>query len=92
MSLGNLIINLTYLLFNIGVLSSKCGEIIDPENENPIQSGDYNIGKSETIPNEFPWQAYIRIVQKGNTLFCGGSIISSKHILTAAHCVEDMEM
>ena len=35
--------------------------------------------------NEYPWQAALK--QSSNSLpFCGGSIITSKMVLTAAHC------
>lgn len=33
---------------------------------------------------EFPWQVAIII---NNDNFCGGSLISNHHVLTAAHCV-----
>jgi len=43
------------------------------------------IGGQETSPYEYPWQA---LLFNGTTglPFCGGSIISSRIILTAAHC------
>ncbi|KAG7163347.1 Trypsin-like 1 [Homarus americanus] len=34
--------------------------------------------------NEYPWQ--VALVYK-NKFFCGGSLISDRHILTASHCV-----
>jgi secreted trypsin-like serine protease len=34
-------------------------------------------------PGQFPWQVALII---DNMYFCGGSLISSKWILTAAHC------
>ncbi|CAL4059096.1 unnamed protein product, partial [Meganyctiphanes norvegica] len=41
----------------------------------------------ETEVNEYPWQA--AMIYKGSTdVFCGGSVICSKHILTAAHCTQ----
>ena len=37
-----------------------------------------------TEVNEYPWQ--IGLVGSGTRPYCGGSILSSKTILTAAHC------
>ncbi|KAI8791200.1 chymotrypsinogen A, partial [Biomphalaria glabrata] len=34
---------------------------------------------------EFPWMAFIH--SRVREIGCGGSIIDSTHILTAAHCV-----
>ncbi|KAI8440456.1 hypothetical protein MSG28_001748 [Choristoneura fumiferana] len=43
-------------------------------------------GYNATI-QQFPYQVYL-IVQKGNDYYaCGGSILSSRFILTAAHCL-----
>ena len=38
----------------------------------------------EAIKHEFPFMAALMNRQRQ---FCGGSLIDSKHILTAAHCV-----
>jgi secreted trypsin-like serine protease len=35
-------------------------------------------------PCQFPWQVAVII---DNTYFCGGSLISSQWVLTAAHCM-----
>jgi len=45
----------------------------------------YIVGGEETSIRQFPWQAGI-IVEKKN--FCGGSLITSSHVLTAAHCTD----
>lgn len=42
------------------------------------------IGGSYTGINEYPWQVALVYNKK---FFCGGSLISDRHILTAAHCV-----
>ena len=37
--------------------------------------------------NEYPWIALLRIVMNGKTFRCGGSLVASQWIVTAAHCV-----
>lgn len=41
------------------------------------------VGGTETGVNELPYQALIRIDQR---YLCGGTLISSLYVLTAAHC------
>jgi secreted trypsin-like serine protease len=41
-------------------------------------------GGSAADRGQFPWQAAIII---DSTYFCGGSLISNRIVLTAAHCV-----
>jgi len=60
--------------------SCKCGQA-NRSNRNRIVGGD------ETGKNEYPWQVLVETRENGKTYRCGGSIISSKEILTAAHCV-----
>ena len=50
-------------------------------NLNFIHSGQ------EAIPHSWPWQVFVKIEGKAGGYDCGGSIISEKWILTAAHCV-----
>ncbi|XP_059096332.1 trypsin-3-like isoform X2 [Tigriopus californicus] len=46
---------------------------------------DRIVGGTETDPNEFPWMVSLQTTNGQH--FCGGSIIHSKYILTAAHCL-----
>jgi len=43
------------------------------------------VGGVEAVPGEFPWQVAVRI---DGMYFCGGSLIDSTHVLTAAHCTD----
>jgi secreted trypsin-like serine protease len=47
------------------------------------------VGGAEATPNEYPWVA--RIEYRSGSLLCGGTIISENLVLTAAHCVSDMD-
>ena len=43
------------------------------------------VGGKEVFKNEYPW--LVALVQKGKSnAFCGGALISSRIVLTAAHC------
>nr|AAK48894.1 CUB-serine protease [Panulirus argus] len=44
------------------------------------------VGGQETEVNEYPWQ--VLLVTRDMYVICGGSIISSQWVLTAAHCVD----
>lgn len=44
------------------------------------------VGGSETKLGEFPWMAVV-FYSKYNHNECAGSVIQSKYILTAAHCL-----
>jgi secreted trypsin-like serine protease len=43
------------------------------------------VGGNVTHPNEFPW---VVALEKKNRFYCGATLISSKHVLTAAHCID----
>jgi len=59
----------------------------DPDNLNRF--GDRRvIGGDKTNHGEFPWQACLREKTEGET-FCGGTLINSWTVLTAAHCLHE---
>ena len=43
------------------------------------------VGGGEADPNSIPWQVGL-VSNGGSNTFCGGTIITPYHILTAAHC------
>jgi len=45
------------------------------------------VGGQETKQNEYPWQVALSFSSGSGSQFCGGSILSSKTIITAAHCL-----
>jgi len=55
---------------------------------NPAQA--YNEGDTEF--GEYPWQvALLKKEEYDNVYVCGGSLIDSSHILTAAHCIKQLQ-
>jgi len=44
------------------------------------------VGGVDTTQNEYPWQAGLLEYSRPGTPFCGGTLISDREVLTAAHC------
>ena len=49
--------------------------------------GSRIVGGRDTQEGQFPWLVRLQI----NRFMCGGSLITLKHILTAAHCLTKHE-
>ncbi|XP_011631695.1 proclotting enzyme [Pogonomyrmex barbatus] len=61
--------------------TSQCGA------KNGNQDQERIVGGHNADPGEWPW---ICALFNAGRQFCGGSLINDKHVLTAAHCVANM--
>ncbi|HUG61155.1 MAG TPA: serine protease [Methylomirabilota bacterium] len=74
-----------------GVVTIAAGLGTAAADAGPIASPQI-VGGSPAGPNEFPWQVGLLSADTDNNFnaqFCGGSLIASHWVLTAAHCVTD---
>ena len=53
--------------------------------------GDFIVGGEPAAEGDWPWQVRLFQTEDMDSGFCGGSLISETWVLTAAHCVVDME-
>ncbi|CAM5141165.1 unnamed protein product, partial [Natator depressus] len=52
---------------------------------------DRVVGGTDSFHGEWPWQVSLQVKLSTQTHLCGGSIISNQRILTAAHCIYNLE-
>ncbi|GFT85659.1 hypothetical protein NPIL_438961, partial [Nephila pilipes] len=52
----------------------------------------YVVGGHDAKEHSWPWMVSIHISRNGTPrrFICGGSLISYRHVLTAAHCFDNM--
>ena len=81
------------------VLAIGCLAVASAQKFNPIPepnqfklptkpSGRITNGETATR-NQFPYQAGLRLYADNGAYWCGGTIISDRWILTAAHCTDE---
>ncbi|XP_041939560.1 tryptase-2-like [Alosa sapidissima] len=57
-----------------------------------LRSRSSIVGGEDAAPGRWPWMVYLDITNGNDTIFCGGSLINSQWVLTAAHCVENLHV
>ncbi|XP_061721686.1 CLIP domain-containing serine protease HP8-like isoform X1 [Cydia pomonella] len=58
-----------------------------------IQTNDRIVGGEQTELDEHPWTALLRYDKpRGSGFYCGGVLISSRYVMTAAHCVKGADL
>ncbi|XP_035524765.1 coagulation factor IXa [Morone saxatilis] len=58
--------------------------------EGPPTTNKRIVGGEVVIPGEIPWQVAL-IARPSGQLFCGGSILSERWVITAAHCLVEAQ-
>ncbi|KAH6924910.1 hypothetical protein HPB50_026415 [Hyalomma asiaticum] len=72
------------------ILNVPCGTPVHLPNRD---TEDRLVGGTEATPHSWPWQVSLGEAKyEGIGHFCGGSLISSQWVLTAAHCVRNRDV
>lgn len=49
------------------------------------------MGGQDAVPHSYPWMVSLTKRAMNNMHVCGGTLITRRHVLTAAHCMEDFD-
>jgi hypothetical protein len=49
------------------------------------------MGGHDAIPHSYPWMVSLAKRSMNNLHLCGGVLVTRRHVLTAAHCIEDFD-
>ncbi len=72
----------------VSATASAADILVSPDREPRV------VGGTEVTNNKFPWMVAVMNRSSANPSegqFCGGSLIASQWILTAAHCIENVQ-
>jgi len=78
----------------VAVVSAGCGNRVVPSSVSRLDSminfltgkSDRIVGGVEATPHSWPWQVALLSRAGAPTAFCGGSIVTDRYVMTAAHC------
>ncbi|XP_037777551.1 uncharacterized protein LOC119574400 isoform X2 [Penaeus monodon] len=66
-----------------------CGVTVAMETKKSIAADERIVGGVSTVKGEYPWMAHLKITANPSMEFmCGGSLVTNKLIISAAHCFE----
>ncbi|CAF4460910.1 unnamed protein product, partial [Adineta steineri] len=49
------------------------------------------MGGQDAVPHSYPWMVSLTKRSLNNIHLCGGTLITQRHVLSAAHCMEDFD-
>nr|ADJ67275.1 Cul n 11 allergen [Culicoides nubeculosus] len=80
-----------FIFIAFSVLEVYCNEVqeviaVPPRNYTKPRYSIKIVGGSPAREHQFPWQASVTSCSEKSCLICGGSLISRRYVLTAAHC------